>query len=66
MTIKNTWKAWLILFVGLFLTYRATTYTYREVETMAKNEFADVCNEIKTKIFVGEFVKLGKESVQSH
>lgn len=52
MALKKTWKAWLILFIGLFLTYRATIYTYREVEAMAKKEFVDVCDEIKTKISV--------------
>ena len=52
MALKNTWKAWLILLIGLFLTYRATTYTYREVEATAVKEFTDVCEEIKTKTSV--------------
>jgi len=49
-TIKRDWKAWLILLVGLLLTYRATTVTYREVDLQAKTEFEDVCDEIKMKI----------------
>lgn len=42
----------MILLVGLLLTYRVTTYTYQEAETMAKKEYVDVCDEIKTKISV--------------
>lgn len=49
-TIKRGWKALLILLVGLILTYRATTVTYREVDLQAKTEFEDVCDEIKMKI----------------
>ncbi|MCX6221156.1 MAG: PAS domain S-box protein [Bacteroidia bacterium] len=50
MTIKRDWKALLILLVGLILTYRATTVTYREVDLQAKTEFEDVCDEIEMKI----------------
>ncbi len=49
-TIKRDWKAWLILLVGLLLTYRATTVTYREVDLQARTEFEDVCDEINMKI----------------
>ncbi|MCK9411552.1 MAG: PAS domain S-box protein [Prolixibacteraceae bacterium] len=49
-TIRKEWKAFLILLVGLLLTYRATTVTYWEVDLQAKTEFEDVCDEIKMKI----------------
>ena len=52
MALKNTWKAWLILLIGFLLTYRATNYTYREVNMQATKEFVDVCDEIKTKISI--------------
>ena len=52
VTLKSTWKAWLILLVGLLITFRATYTTYWQVEKQAKKEFTDVCDEIRTRISV--------------
>lgn len=48
--LKNTWKAFALLFIGLVLTFAATTYTAKRVERRETNEFSLVCNELKTKI----------------
>ena len=48
--IINTWKALLILFVGIILTVFATFYTQQNVESRAKYEYSDICYEIETKI----------------
>lgn len=47
---KNTWKSFLILIIGIVLTFAATIYTKNEFENHLKHEFAFVCSDIKTKI----------------
>jgi PAS domain S-box-containing protein len=47
---KNAWKSYVILIIGIILTIIAAIYTKNDLETQSKNEFALVCNEIKTKI----------------
>lgn len=44
------WKSFAILIIGIVLTIAATIYTKKYSETVAKREFALVCNEITTKI----------------
>jgi len=44
------WKSFAILIIGIVLTIAAAIYTKKNSETLAKREFALVCNEITTKI----------------
>jgi PAS domain S-box-containing protein len=44
------WQSFAILIIGIVLTLAAAIYTKKDSETVAKHEFALVCNEIKTKI----------------
>ena len=44
------WQSVAILIIGIVLTIAAAIYTKKESETVAKHEFALVCNEIRTKI----------------
>ena len=46
----NKWKSFAILITGIVLTIAAAIYTKKDSETLAKHEFALVCNEITTKI----------------
>jgi PAS domain S-box-containing protein len=54
MTSKNLFgKAWIsfaILIIGIILTIAVAVYTKNDLETIAKYEFALVCNEIKAKV----------------
>jgi len=43
-------KSFAILIIGIVLTIVAAIYTKKDSETLAKREFALVCNEITTKI----------------
>jgi signal transduction histidine kinase/CheY-like chemotaxis protein len=46
------WKSFAILITGIVLTIAATIYTKKDSETIAKREFALVCNEITTRISI--------------
>jgi signal transduction histidine kinase/ActR/RegA family two-component response regulator/sensor domain CHASE-containing protein len=45
------WKSFVILIVGLVITFSVSNYIRFEEESQSKREFALICNEIKTKIF---------------
>ncbi|MFO7672463.1 MAG: CHASE domain-containing protein [Lutibacter sp.] len=47
---KKAWISFAILIVGIGLTIAVAIYTKNKTETLAKQEFALLCNEIKTKI----------------
>jgi len=46
----NNWVAFAFLILGLGLTFAATFFTKKNIESRAKAEFALVCNEIEIKI----------------
>ena len=46
------WKSFAILIIGIVLTIAAAIYTKKNSETLAKREFALVCNEITTRISI--------------
>lgn len=44
------WKSFAVLIIGIVLTIAAAIYTKKDSETLAKREFALVCDEITTRI----------------
>jgi PAS domain S-box-containing protein len=46
----NTRRAFIVLIIGLVLTFLATLYTLHNAEKQAKEEYITICNEIKLKI----------------
>lgn len=54
-SIKNRnplWKSFVILFVGLIITFGVANYVSREEESQSQKEFVLACNDLKTKIFL--------------
>jgi signal transduction histidine kinase len=49
-SLKNSWKAWTVLFIGLVLTFEATYFTEKNVEEIANQDFEFICNDLKIKI----------------
>ena len=47
---KSTWKALILLFIGLILTFLAVLYTKHSVETEENLKFKLICEDIKEKI----------------
>ena len=47
---KKAWISYAILIIGIGLTFAVAIYTKNNSETLAKQEFALLCDEIKTKI----------------
>lgn len=47
---KKAWISYVILIIGIGLTFAVAIYTKNNSETIAKQEFALLCDEIKTKI----------------
>ena len=50
MKSKNTWIAWLMLIISLFITLIATIYVRGEIDKKDKIEFQFECKEIASKI----------------
>jgi signal transduction histidine kinase/ActR/RegA family two-component response regulator len=48
--LNPIWKSFVILIVGLAITFSVSNYIRLEEESQLKREFSHVCNEIKTKI----------------
>ena len=55
LSTENTnplWKSFVILFIGLVITFTAAKYVNQEEENESEKEFILTCNEIKTNIFL--------------
>ncbi|WP_228520919.1 CHASE domain-containing protein [Flavobacterium sp. HJJ] len=46
------WNSFVILFVGLIITFGVSHYVSQDDESQSQKEFVLACNEVKTKIFL--------------